>query len=147
MCWQQHPVCSGDTAASSLSTSLHLPFEAARVKCIFERRRLKLVAFGLLLYSLSFLIRFLHPSLSSLSLPPLSLFPSSTPFIRAALVCRYMNTTMECVCVWERDEMGMYNVRQMTQHLRTGHTHTHSFSHISDTCTHVVIATQFHLEE
>lgn len=42
-----------------------------------------------------------------------------------------------CVCVceweWERDEMGMYNVQQMTQHLRTGH--AQSFSRNSETYT------------
>lgn len=130
----------------------HWSLKSECIEIIFTHRRLKLVAFGLLLYSLSFLIRFLHPFLSLLSLSPapcsvsLSLVPSSTPFIRAALACRYMNTTMDCVCVSvtesERDEMGLYNVQQMTQNLRTGP--TQPFNHINERYT---VAAQFNSEK
>lgn len=68
----------------------------------------------------SFLIRFLHPppSLLSRPLPSPSLFPSSTPFIRAAPARRYTNTTVVRVCARvsvcararKREEMGMCGV-------------------------------------
>lgn len=53
---------------------------------------------------LSLLSNPLHSSFITLSFPTLPLFPSSTPFIRAALAYHYKNTTMDCVgvCVWER---------------------------------------------
>lgn len=87
---------------SSVSTALSQHFCKNGWKCVFEWWWLDLVAFGQLPYSPSFLIRFLHPFIA-LSLPPLSRFPSSPPFIRAVLACHYMNTTTECVslCVWD----------------------------------------------
>lgn len=111
-------------------------------KSIFEERSWLPLAYFSALFSnplsSSFPFAALPSPTRSLSL---SLFPSSTPFIRAALARRYTNTTVHyvCVCVREGDEMGMYSVQQMTQHLSTGHTQL--FSHISETYT------QFHLEE
>ena len=118
-------------------------------KCIFEHGRLNLVSFGLLHYSLFFLIHFLHPFLSSLFL-----FSSSTPFIRVVLACHTaMDTVCVCVCVCARERNCVWK-RQMkgactlfNKWHSTYEQDIHSFSHISDNFTHTIIAPQFDLNK
>ena len=119
-------------------------------KCIFERRRLKLVAFGLLLYPPSFLIPFLHPFLSSLSLflfpraLSLSIFHSIHPCSTGMALQEHNHglcvCVCVCVCVWWDGHVQCWANDTAPQNKKRN---THLFSPIINTYTHALLLHNF----
>lgn len=109
--------------AASLSSSVSGVWDRNARECPSEHRTLKLLAFGLLLYSVSSLIHFLHPFLSLRSPVPLltlPIFHSIHPCSAGVSLHENNHGLCVCVCVDEREGeterkageiMGLYHVQ------------------------------------